>query len=56
MYLMSPFTFFLLTRWPHLRRSVGPIGLLLCSLGFLLSSFSTSALAAATAPLDPSSQ
>ena len=42
MYLMSPFTFFLLTRWPHLRRYVGPIGLLLCSLGFLLSSFSTS--------------
>lgn len=42
MYLMSPFTFFLLTRWPHLRRYVGPIGLVLTFAGFLASSFSTS--------------
>ena len=42
MYLMSPFTFFLLTRWPYLRRWFGPIGLFLTFAGFLLSSFCTS--------------
>lgn len=42
MYLMSPFTFFLLTRWPRLRRYFGPLGLLLTFTGFLSSSFCTS--------------
>ena len=42
MYLMSPFTFFLLTRWPHLRRYVGPLGVVLTFAGFLASSFCTS--------------
>ncbi|KAF1967716.1 putative MFS monocarboxylate transporter [Bimuria novae-zelandiae CBS 107.79] len=41
MYLMSPFTFFLLTRWPRLRRWFGPIGLVLAFIGFLASSFAT---------------
>lgn len=39
MYLISPFTFFILTRWPRLRRWFGPIGLVLTALGFVLSSF-----------------
>ncbi|KAF1950947.1 hypothetical protein CC80DRAFT_597816 [Byssothecium circinans] len=41
MYLISPFIFFILTRWPRLRRWFGPIGLFLAATGFLLSSFST---------------
>ena len=42
MYLISPFTFTILTRWPRLRRWFGPIGLVLTAVGFLLSSFATS--------------
>ena len=42
MYLISPFTFTFLTRWPRLRRWFGPIGLMLTAIGFLLSSFATS--------------
>ncbi|KAF2690272.1 putative MFS monocarboxylate transporter [Lentithecium fluviatile CBS 122367] len=41
MYLISPFTFALLTRWPRLRRWCGPIGLVFAAVGFLLSSFAT---------------
>lgn len=41
MYLISPFTFALLTRWPRLRRWCGPMGLVLAAIGFLLSSFAT---------------
>ena len=40
MYLISPFTFAILSRWPRLRRWFGPIGLILTAIGFLLSSFS----------------
>ena len=39
MYLMSPFTFAILTRWPRLRRWFGPIGLVLTANGFFMSSF-----------------
>ena len=39
MYLMSPFSFAILTRWPRLRRWCGPIGLVLAAVGFLSSSF-----------------
>ncbi|KAG7040066.1 MFS general substrate transporter [Colletotrichum scovillei] len=41
MYLISPFTFTILSRWPRLRRWFGPLGLLLTAIGFLLSSFAT---------------
>ena len=41
MYLISPFTFTIMTRWPRLRRWFGPIGLLLTAVGFLMSSFAT---------------
>lgn len=41
MYLVSPFTFTTLTRWPRLRRWFGPIGLILTAFGFLMSSFAT---------------
>ncbi|KAK1455723.1 hypothetical protein CMEL01_04483 [Colletotrichum melonis] len=41
MYLISPFTFTILSRWPRLRRWFGPLGLLLTATGFLLSSFAT---------------
>ncbi|KAK1450614.1 hypothetical protein CCUS01_02070 [Colletotrichum cuscutae] len=41
MYLISPFTFTILSRWPLLRRWFGPLGLLLTAIGFLLSSFAT---------------
>ncbi|KAF2739745.1 MFS general substrate transporter [Polyplosphaeria fusca] len=41
LYLSSPFTFAILTRWPRLRRWFGPIGLVLTAIGFLLSSFAT---------------
>lgn len=39
MYLISPVTFTVLTRWPRLRRWFGPLGLLLTVVGFLMSSF-----------------
>ncbi|OHE99908.1 hypothetical protein CORC01_04809 [Colletotrichum orchidophilum] len=39
MYLISPFTFTILSRWPRLRRWFGPLGLVLTAAGFLLSSF-----------------
>jgi MFS family permease len=42
MYLISPFTFTILTRWPRLRRWFGPLGLALTAVGFLSSSFATS--------------
>lgn len=42
MYLISPFTFTVLTRWPHIRRWFGPFGLALTAVGFLMSSFATS--------------
>ncbi|KAK2757957.1 hypothetical protein FQN54_004363 [Arachnomyces sp. PD_36] len=41
LYLSSPLTFTLLTRYPHLRTYCGPLGLFLSLTGFLLSSFST---------------
>jgi MFS family permease len=41
MYLSSPFTFAILTRWPRLRRWFGPIGLFITFAGFLASSFAT---------------
>ncbi|KAK7451468.1 hypothetical protein Landi51_04839 [Colletotrichum acutatum] len=41
MYLISPFTFTILSRWPRLRRWFGPLGLVLTAVGFLLSSFAT---------------
>ncbi|KAH6633461.1 major facilitator superfamily domain-containing protein [Boeremia exigua] len=41
MYLISPFTFTILTRWPRLRRWFGPLGLFFTCVGFLLSSFAT---------------
>ena len=41
MYLISPFTFTIMTRWPRLRRWFGPLGLLLTAVGFLMSSFAT---------------
>ncbi|KXH53286.1 hypothetical protein CSAL01_01934 [Colletotrichum salicis] len=41
MYLISPFTFTILSRWPRLRRWFGPLGLVLTTIGFLLSSFAT---------------
>ncbi|KAF2116347.1 major facilitator superfamily domain-containing protein [Lophiotrema nucula] len=41
LYLASPFTFGILTRWPRLRRWFGPIGLLMTVVGFLISSFCT---------------
>ncbi|KAH7135727.1 major facilitator superfamily domain-containing protein [Dendryphion nanum] len=41
MYLSSPLTFTLLTKYPHLRRSFGPLGVLIAASGFLLSSFAT---------------
>ncbi|KAF9700378.1 hypothetical protein EKO04_001509 [Ascochyta lentis] len=41
MYLISPFTFTILTRWPRLRRWFGPLGLALTAIGFLMSSFAT---------------
>ncbi|KAF2465434.1 MFS monocarboxylate transporter [Lindgomyces ingoldianus] len=41
MYLSSPFTFAILTRWPRLRRWFGPIGLVMTACGFLISSFAT---------------
>lgn len=41
MYLISPFTFTILTRWPRLRRWFGPLGLVLAAVGFLMSSFAT---------------
>jgi MFS family permease len=41
MYLISPFTFTILTRWPRLRRWFGPLGLILTAVGFLMSSFAT---------------
>lgn len=41
MYLMSPFSFAILTRWPRLRRWFGPMGLVLAAVGFLASSFAT---------------
>ncbi|KAF2493242.1 MFS monocarboxylate transporter, partial [Lophium mytilinum] len=42
MYLLSPITFTVLSRWPRLRRWVGPIGLVIIAVGFLISSFATS--------------
>lgn len=41
MYLSSPLTFTLLTRWPHLRPWCGPIGLSMAVIGLIASSFST---------------
>ncbi|KAF4900325.1 Fujikurins efflux protein [Colletotrichum fructicola] len=41
MYLISPFTFTILSRWPRLRRWFGPLGLILSVAGFLVSSFAT---------------
>jgi MFS family permease len=41
MYLSSPFTFAILTRWPRLRKWFGPLGLAVTVIGFLLSSFAT---------------
>ncbi|KAF2704431.1 putative MFS monocarboxylate transporter [Pleomassaria siparia CBS 279.74] len=41
MYLSSPFTFAVLSRWPRLRRWFGPIGLAITAIGFLFSSFAT---------------
>ncbi|KAF1363075.1 MFS general substrate transporter [Lizonia empirigonia] len=41
MYLILPFTFTILTRWPRLRRWFGPLGLVLTAVGFLMSSFAT---------------
>lgn len=41
LYLSSPFTFGILTRWPRLRRWFGPVGLALTAIGFLVSSFAT---------------
>ncbi|KAF5525929.1 Fujikurins efflux protein [Colletotrichum aenigma] len=43
MYLISPFTFTVLSRWPRLRPWFGPIGLILTTTGFLMSSFATKA-------------
>ena len=42
MYLISPFTFTTLTRWPRLRRWFGPLGLALTAIGLLMSSFAKS--------------
>lgn len=42
LYLSSPFTFALLSRYPHLRRWSGPLGLLITVVGFLSSSFANS--------------
>ncbi|KAF2001964.1 MFS general substrate transporter [Amniculicola lignicola CBS 123094] len=42
LYLSSPFTFAILSRWPRLRRWFGPIGLVMTAAGFLMSSFATS--------------
>lgn len=41
MYLSSPITFTILTRWPRLRPWFGPIGLLITAIGFMTSSFAT---------------
>lgn len=41
MYLMSPITFTVLTKWPGLRSWFGPIGLIMTAVGFLMSSFAT---------------
>ena len=41
MYLTSPLTFTLLTRYPYLRRWCGPLGLFLAVVGYLASSFAT---------------
>lgn len=42
LYLSSPILFALLSRWPHLRRWCGPIGLLIVLVGLLASSFLSS--------------
>lgn len=42
LYLSSPFTFALLSRYPHLRRWSGPLGLFITVVGFLSSSFANS--------------
>ncbi|ORY13103.1 putative MFS monocarboxylate transporter [Clohesyomyces aquaticus] len=41
MYLSSPFTFAILTRWPRARPWFGVIGLAMTVCGFLISSFAT---------------
>ncbi|KZF24072.1 putative MFS monocarboxylate transporter [Xylona heveae TC161] len=41
LYLLSPFTFTLLSRYPWLRRHCGPLGLFVTTASFLLSSFAT---------------
>ena len=42
LYLSSPFIFALLSRYPHLRRWSGPLGLLITVVGFFSSSFANS--------------
>jgi len=41
LYLSSPITFAVLTRWPRLSRWFGPIGLMTIACGLLMSSFAT---------------
>ena len=41
LYLSSPITFAVLTRWPRLSRWFGPIGLTTIACGLLMSSFAT---------------
>ena len=41
LYLSAPVTFTLLTRYPRLQRSCGPVGLALLIAGSILSSFAT---------------
>ncbi|KAF1991855.1 MFS general substrate transporter [Aulographum hederae CBS 113979] len=41
LYLCSPLSFAILSRWPHLRRSCGPLGLAILVISFVLSGFAT---------------
>lgn len=41
MYLISPFTFTILTRWLRLRRWFGSVGMVMTAVGFLMSFFAT---------------
>jgi MFS family permease len=41
LYLCAPFTFYVLTRYPHLRPLFGPAGLVLSIVAYVLSSFAT---------------
>ncbi|KAF1923117.1 uncharacterized protein M421DRAFT_104602 [Didymella exigua CBS 183.55] len=41
-HLILPFAFTILTRWPHLRRWFGPLGLVPTAVGFSMTPFATS--------------